>query len=464
MMATRRSEHLRVLDRTRGGYVAYHTLFGNLTLLNESAARLLQEFQRPRTPDDYAPLYAKYGPYLDAFHDMYYLVEDDLNERALHEQDLRRRRERLSSGAYIGGVQLSISDVCNFACKYCFCDFVDARGDRRRELSASDRKLMSFEMARRTIDTLVANARRNGRPSIVVKFFGREPLVNWRLMKQVMQHFGRARDGVHVAYALTTNGSLVTEEMPELLARNQVQTTVSIDGLADSNDAVRVSKNEGERTFAIIDRGIRMLAEKGALQVLSAVVTEDNFERFDVRFVDYAVTRGVREVQVLLGMQGDFIRRIDPEVAASKLFEIRQYGASKGVAVTGYWNNAVVEVFASRRLRRDPERVRGVVESCTATGHQISVEPSGDVFPCRAMSMHVGHVDEFDAMLRSAAYEQVVMRTYGNVPACRGCPTEGFCQGECLGNLEEKKGDIYSVDEEYCAIYRRIYDKILAAA
>lgn len=465
MRPIRKSSYLRVLDRAKGGYVAYHKLFGNLSALNDSSIRLLSAFDDPRTPAEYASLYAQYGDYLTAFHDMYYLVEEDLDERALHEQDLQRRQTRLRSGSYIGGVQLSVSDACNFACKYCFCDFVDARGDKRPELSAQKNKLMSFQVAQRTIDTLIATLSRNGRSSLVVKFFGREPLVNWRLMKRVMEHYGHGEDrGIHIAYALTTNGSLVRSDMAEMLGRYDVRTTVSVDGLADSNDGIRVSKKKGEPTFNMIDRGIRLLAEHGAVHALSGVVTDSNFDQFDSRIIDYAASVGIREVQVLLGMQGDFIRRIDADTAAQKLFDIHQDGVKKGVAVTGYWNNAVVEVFSSRRLRRDGERIHGVVESCTATGHQISVEPSGDIFPCRAMSTHVGHIDDFDAMLKSAAYEHVVMRTYGNVADCRGCPTEGFCQGECLGNLEEKRGDIYAVDEEYCAIYRKIYDKILAAA
>ena len=460
-----KSSYLRVLPRQGGGFIAYHTLFGNLLQLNEAAVGLLEQFSQPRLPAEYAAAYAQYPEHLNALHDHYYLVEEEVDERALYERDLERRRRRLRSGAYIGGIQLSVSDACNFACRYCFCDFVDRRDAKRQELSARREKLMTFETAQKTIDTVIDVIRRNNRPSVVVKFFGREPLVNWRLIRRVLEHYGHGeRHGLQIAYAMTTNASLVTPEMAELLARYRVTTTVSVDGLSDSNDGVRVTKKDQAPTFSIIDAGLKILSAHKAVHVLSAVITDTNFEQFDGRFVDYARSAGVTEVQVLLGMQGDFIRRIDPETAAQKLFEIHRYGRQRGVSVTGYWNNALVEVFSSRRLRNDGQQLRGVVESCTATGHQISVEPSGDVFPCRAMSTHVGHIDAFDELLQSDAYSNVVMRTYGNVGPCRGCPTEGFCQGECLGNLEEKYSDIYAVDPAYCDIYRRVYDKVLTAA
>jgi uncharacterized protein len=462
-MPVRRSSYLRLVPRENGDYVAYHRLFGNLRILNESSVQLLDHFAEPLSPESYADVYAQHAQPLDQFHDMYYLVEADVDERALHESDLTARRERLSTGAYVGGVQLSISDNCNFACTYCFCDFVDAREEKRRELAARKQKLMSFETARKTIDNLLEVVKRNGRPSLVVKFFGREPLLNWRVMKQVMEHYGHGEDyGVQIAYALTSNGSLVTPEIAESLRRFDVMTTVSVDGLADSNDVARVAKKGGGGTFDQIDRGVHVLAEHGALRALSAVVTDVNFDRIDGRFVDYALSLGIREVQVLLGMQGDFIERMDPSTVAQKLYDIYSYGRSKGVAVTGYWHNAIVEVSSSRRLRGDAETVHGVVESCTATGYQISVEPSGDVFPCRAMSTYYGEVDDLDSLFESDAYKHVVMRTYGNVPSCRDCIAEGFCQGECLGNLEEKCGGIYSVDEAYCKIYRSVYDKVLA--
>lgn len=461
----RRSSYVRVLPRKDGGHIAYHTLFGNLLHLNDAALALLDQFRETKTPAEYAGAFAQWPDHLHALYDRYYLVEQGSDERTLYERDLQRRRERLRSGAYIGGIQLSVSDACNFACRYCFCDFVDQRGEQRRELSSRREKLMTFETAQKTIDTVIGVVRRNQRPSVVVKFFGREPLVNWRLIRRVLEHYGHGqRHGLQIAYAMTTNGSLVSAEIAEMLARYRVTTTVSVDGLSDSNDGVRVLKKDLAPTFSIIDAGLKILSAHKAVQVLSAVITDTNFDHFDGRFVDYAHSLGVREVQVLLGMQGNFIRSIDPDTAAQKLFDIHQYGRQRGVSVTGYWNNALVEVYNSRRLRADAEQVRGVVESCTATGHQISIEPSGDVFPCRAMSTHVGHIDAFDDMLRSEAYRHVIMRTYGNVGPCRGCPTEGFCQGECLGNLEEKYSDIYTVDSAYCDIYRRVYDKVLTAA
>jgi radical SAM protein with 4Fe4S-binding SPASM domain len=89
------------------------------------------------------------------------------------------------------------------------------------------------------------------------------------------------------------------------------------------------------------------------------------------------------------------------------------------------------------------------------------MEPSGDLFPCRAQSHHLGHITTFEETLHSPAYRHQAMRTYSNVPYCRGCPLEGLCQGERLGHCEYAFNDIYRPDERYCEIYRMITPMIL---
>ena len=52
----------------------------------------------------------------------------------------------------------------------------------------------------------------------------------------------RRGHSIHIAHALATNGSLVSPQIARLLAEYDVRTTVSVDGPADSNDCVRMSK------------------------------------------------------------------------------------------------------------------------------------------------------------------------------------------------------------------------------
>ena len=79
------------------------------------------------------------------------------------------------------------------------------------------------------------------------------------------------------------------------------------------------------------------------------------------------------------------------------------------------------------------------------------------------MATYFGRIDDLPSILKSESYRQVVMRTYANVPYCQGCELEGFCQGTCLGSLEEANGDIYQPQEDYCRIYKLATTRLLSS-
>lgn len=453
----RQSQHLHVIERPAQSHIVYHKLFGNLSFLNDSALAMLRAFAEP------VPVNAAMamGDAVRSFHDLYFLVSDDDDERAELTADLARRARELESGAYLGGVQLCVSEACNFKCSYCFCDAADVRSARRTELSRSGQKLMTIDTAVRVIDTLIAHVKHTGRNALSVKFFGREPLINWRVIHEVMHHYGNgSAAGIALRYSITTNGSLVSDGIAEELAAFGVHTTVSIDSSESDDSATRFTMG-GAPTFRLARRGIDILAAHDRLDVLSMVLTASNFDTFDDSVIDLTAACGARELQLLLGMQGDFIRGLEPQALIDKLAGIWLRGRERGVAVTGYWYNSLPMLFHTRKVRADDRIQRGVTNSCSATGYQVSIEPSGDIFPCRATATHLGHIDSLEDLLHSDVYRRLVMRTYNNVPDCNGCEIEGFCQGECPGNSEKKTGDIYAIDFSYCDIYRGAHRRLL---
>ena len=209
----------------------------------------------------------------------------------------------------------------------------------------------------------------------------------------------------------------------------------------------------------MIEKGLDLLHKNGLKFNLSGVLTENNFNDFNEDFIDFAKKYNCPEVQILLGMQDDYLGRLSTDQVVNKLYDLRSYGMQNQISITGYWHNAFAQLYNTTYMRGSSEIQRGTIDSCTATGYQLSVEPSGDVFPCKAMSTYLGSINDLKGMLKSDNYHDVIMRTYGNVKECYGCPVEGFCQGECLGNIEQKYDDIYRVDTRYCDIYRGINEK-----
>ena len=75
---------------------------------------------------------------------------------------------------------LHIAHDCNLACRYCFAGEGEYHGDRA---------LMSLEVAKKSLDFLVANS--GFRRNLEVDFFGGEPLMNWDVVKKTVE-YGRS--------------------------------------------------------------------------------------------------------------------------------------------------------------------------------------------------------------------------------------------------------------------------------
>ena len=104
---------------------------------------------------------------------------------------MKDREAALHSGKFVTGLQISSSNACNFACSYCFADTSESRSPVRSQIAGSNPNI-SLEMAASAIDEVRSVARTQGNEQIVVKFLGREPLINWKVIAKL---FDRYDDG-----------------------------------------------------------------------------------------------------------------------------------------------------------------------------------------------------------------------------------------------------------------------------
>lgn len=449
----RRSSHLKFsLDRR----YAYHALFGNLCAIDAELGRFLHGLRE--TLSDSALEDAVGSEVANELFRNYFIVREAEEERKLVHAWLEERKRLLPSGYYLEALQVSSSNLCNFACSYCFADSSDRRSSLRQHISTKQPTL-AFETAVRAIDALLKNARVHKRRHVGVKFLGREPLINWRTIERVLTHYRE----FPIQWAITTNGSLISKPIAQELKTHNVAVVVSIDGPAPTNNALRILKTEGS-AYDLSERGVKMLGAEGVPFGISSVISRvTDFETF-VSFMGKMAQLGARELELTLVMQTDTLEAqkhpCGDDALVDFLIEVYREGRRLGLLIHGDWIDPFHRILSTHKYREERELVREMPAGCSATSHQISLESSGDLFPCRAMSLHYGHIDDLSAAVASEAYRKVGMRTFLNVPFCHGCNLEGFCQGTCLGSCEENSGDIYQPQQQYCDLYRRATNKL----
>ena len=92
---------------------------------------------------------------------------------------------------------LHVAHTCNLNCSYCFA----AQGKFHGEAG-----LMSFETGKRALDFLIEHS--GTRRNLEVDFFGGEPLMNWDVVKQLVEYARSVEKerGKNFYFTLTTNG------------------------------------------------------------------------------------------------------------------------------------------------------------------------------------------------------------------------------------------------------------------
>lgn len=453
------SKYLKTVNRNKD-YAVYHSLFGNLSLLDSDGYDLLRSFDVPRSSSEVIRIFSCYAPllliqYINNLLARGFLTIDGFDEYAMIEEDYRRRRMNLHSGYLIRALQLVMTNRCNLSCDYCFVKTI-YNSEERSSLQCSSRNTtMSFETAKTAIEKMLEVMRKNGNKELYIEFFGGEPLLNWRVISRIMDTFKNGCDGdVAIKYSVTTNGLLLTSEMAKIFKKYNATVTVSIDSF-DLNGRARPSCGKGSRH--VMD-GLRILKEYDNWVTVNSVISGKTVNSFDGRILIEKVKHyNVAMIGLILDLNLTFYESADNrDTALRKLWETYILGQREGIPVVGYWH----QIFQQIAGKQPTSHFSGY-KTCPAAGCKLSVEPEGHVFICKCCSSRIGHVSDIEMVLHSPQYETYALKAYRNAPQCAGCEIEGFCSGVCMGALEKKYNTIDTIENNSCDIYKRITRKLI---
>ena len=176
---------------------------------------------------------------------------------------------------------LNLTNQCNLNCGYCYEYSQD-----KIAVTKDKPKYMTDPVAQAAIDTLFRESA--GRPKLHVTFFGGESLLNFPLMRSAVAYADAkaAEEGKTVDYSVTTNATLLTEEIADFLADHRVGVTISIDGDKELHDRMRVFHN-GHGSYDIIAPKIKMLLARHKTNSIGARVTLSSGVRHVRRIYDH---------------------------------------------------------------------------------------------------------------------------------------------------------------------------------
>lgn len=188
---------------------------------------------------------------------------------------------------------LGVTERCNLNCSYCCYSghFIGQRTHSQRS--------MSWEVARQAIQYYLDNDQA-GDGSCPISFYGGEPLLEFSLIKKCVDFASEKAGelGKTLRFAISTNGTLLDDEICDYLVEHEFLVMVSLDGPKVSHDRYRVYPN-GKGSFDGVKHNLRRFAERYPdykTRGLNVTITPPIDWESQVRFIeelyfDYPLTR-----------------------------------------------------------------------------------------------------------------------------------------------------------------------------
>lgn len=409
------SKYTQYLPQIDGSTVVWHSVFGRVMQLPDQLADYLMDTCSFNNLD-FTETFGEDA--LTVLSDAHILIHSIEQEQAdINNLFVKHNPQHKSK---VKALSLIMSEECPFRCVYCI-HFANSKHYYNKE------KMMTFEIAKASINNYVKLLIENGETNFYINFGGGEPLLNYPVIAEILPYIKQCEDlyGIKIKLGINTNLSLLTKEIAETLIRYNVEIATSLDGTKEGNNKVRLSKDLSG-TYDSIIHGFNILKELNhPLDGFAMTVTEANLSDVDTGIIDWASSLGMTEVRIDIDVVG-IVNRPTSEVV-DRLTRIRQYAAEKGISVIGFWSRP------AENLGLLPEEED--IGFCGGErGNSLCIAPSGQVFPCGYSNYQLGNYNDIPTIYNNDAYAKLLEnRDLKNQPEkCKECPIFGFCRGGCL--------------------------------
>jgi uncharacterized protein len=153
----------------------------------------------------------------------------ELEELLLNDVSQKMNIRGFEDKPFIRSLTVFITNLCNLDCSYCY----------NKVNNVNDAQRMDFSLFKRTIDYVLENFQHDN--YITISFFGGEPLLNFDFIQESVTYLREIEDHrlVKFRFALTTNGTVLNDEITKFLVSNDFKIMISIDGDRETHNQQR---------------------------------------------------------------------------------------------------------------------------------------------------------------------------------------------------------------------------------
>ena len=151
-------------------------------------------------------------------------------------------------------ITINVSNGCNLACKYCF-------------ENNKSKQFMTQEQIKHILDKCYSNFTKNNpkNSKMLVSIFGGEPFLAWDTIEYALKYSREQK--YNIEFGVTTNLTILTDHMIDIIEDYELGLLVSIDGLKEIHDKNRCN------SYDLVTSNLKRLVERGLKYLIEVRMT-----------------------------------------------------------------------------------------------------------------------------------------------------------------------------------------------
>ncbi len=352
--------------------------------------------------------------------------------------------KRKTSGV-VKALCLHIAHTCNLNCSYCFASQGKYKGDRA---------LMSLEVGKRALDFLIENS--GSRRNLEVDFFGGEPLMNFEVVKQLVE-YARIREkeaGKNFRFTLTTNGMLINDDVIDFANREMSNVVLSLDGRKEVHDKFRVDyngKGSYDKIVPLFQKLVKARDNKN--YYMRGTFTHNNPDFLED--IKTMLSLGFTE----LSMEPVVCAKDDPSALTEEDLPIvlKQYEELANLMIERQNEGKPFTFYHYMIDLKGGPCIYKRVSGCGSGTEYMAVTPWGDLYPCHQFvgdeKFKLGNV--YTGVDNTKIQDEFMACNVYAREECKDCWAKLYCSGGCAANAYHATGSITGIYEYGCKLFRK---------
>lgn len=368
----------------------------------------------------------------------------------------------------VGMLTLQVTQQCNLRCKYCP---YSGNYYNRKHVNAN----MNIETAKKAVDFYIRHA--YDKHELNIGFYGGEPLIQFDLIKDVVDYAYRQGEGKKVNFHITTNATLLDLEKISFLVKNKFATTISLDGPRELHDKNRRNV-DGEGSFDRVIETIEVIQKNFPEYVRDIMFNcvidgQCDYGCLNDFFTNYNTIKDIHTIFSNIAEQGVKDKKLllsNEDYDNVYQYEVFKLLLNKCNMISEKEVSTIVKAYYEEVRLKLKRRNLGYVDNnighpsgpCIPGVNKLFINIYGDFYPCEKVSETIKEVviGNVESGFDFERIEEILNVGKSTQEECINCWCSRFCY-LCILFSEERNSLSAAKRISHCNSVRRMVENML---